>query len=202
MTVSTNRDKMLLLLMPAMVIAGGYSLKLSGISARLTSATTALAAAQKSVPAPAAVQAEQQQVAELNQQLAEIEVQTGEWERLWGEMRAARAGNSHARIETIEGLTEVLNRNELELQEGGPAETSESAKLPKELEDLVKLLAEKQTNTPPQLWRVRFIGRYGDVMDALEELQTEEPLAVPVHLQMTNASLTTDLRTWTLYLWI
>jgi len=202
MTVTTNREKMLLLLLPAMVIAGGYSLKLSGISARLTAATAALAAAEKSVPAPAAVQAQQQRLAELNQRLAEIELQTSEWERIWGEMRASRAGNSHARIETIEGLTEVLNRNDLELQEGGPAETSESARLPKELEELVKLLAEKQASTQPQLWRVRFIGRYGDVMDALEELQTEEPLAIPVHLQMTNASLTTDLRTWTLYLWI
>ncbi|HEX3657832.1 MAG TPA: hypothetical protein VHV55_18725 [Pirellulales bacterium] len=200
--MTTNREKVLVLVFPAILILGVYGLKLSGIRTRLTAATASLESAKKSVPAPAAVQAEQIRIADLNRQLADVEKQTADWDQQWHELQATRAVDSHARIEAIEGLTALLNRNRLDLQEGGPAEANESARLPKELDEVIKLLAEKKTEVRPQLWRVRFTGRYADVLDALEELQTAEPLAVPVHLQMTNASLETDQRSWTLYLWI
>jgi hypothetical protein len=202
MALTTNREKVLVLVFPAILILGVYGLKLSGIRTRLTAATASLESAKKSVPAPAAVQAEQIRIADLNRQLADVEKQTADWDQQWHELQATRAVDSHARIEAIEGLTALLNRNRLDLQEGGPAEANESARLPKELDEVIKLLAEKKTEVRPQLWRVRFTGRYADVLDALEELQTAEPLAVPVHLQMTNASLETDQRSWTLYLWI
>jgi hypothetical protein len=202
MAMTTSREKVMMVVMPAALILGIYSFKLPGFRDRMTAATASVAGAQKNLPVPAAVQAEQRRIADLNRQLGDVEKQTGEWEAQWRELQATRAVDSHARIEAIEGLTALLNRNRLELQEGGPAEANESARLPKELDEVIKLLAEKKTQVRPQLWRVRFTGRYTDVLDALEELQTAEPLAVPVHLQMTNASLETDQRSWTLYLWI
>ncbi|HEY5313450.1 MAG TPA: hypothetical protein VIK18_13075 [Pirellulales bacterium] len=202
MALTTNREKMLVLVFPAILILGVYSFKLRGFRDRLTGARNSVAAAQKSLPAPVAVQTEQRRIGELNRQLADVEKQSGDWEQQWHELQASRGVDSRARIEAIEGLTALLNRNRLALQEGGPADKGESTRLPKELEEVVKLLAEKKTEVRPQLWRVRFIGRYADVLDALEELQTAEPLVVPVHLQMTNASLATDQRSWTLYLWI
>ena len=96
----------------------------------------------------------------------------------------------------------MLNRHGLEMLDGSPAETSDTAKLPKSLEQVVKLLGDKQHEFKPQLWRVRFIGRYSDVLLALEELQEAEPLAIPIQLQMAEARLGTTTRSWTLYLWI
>ncbi len=58
MTPTTNREKMLMLILPAALILGLYSFKLSGLRSRHTTAETALAAAQKTTPAPAQFQAE------------------------------------------------------------------------------------------------------------------------------------------------
>ena len=70
------------------------------------------------------------------------------------------------------------------------------------LERVATLLKDKKPEVKSQLWRVRFDGRYEDVLAALEELNETEPLAIPVHLQMGEAKISTATHRWTLFLWI
>jgi hypothetical protein len=202
MTPTTNREKMLLLILPAALILGLYSFKLSGLRARHTGAEAALAEAQKTTPTPAQFQVERKRVADLNLELADVENQNRDWLDRWHKLQDDRSTDSTLRIEAIEDLTALLNHNRLTLIDEEPAEGTDAGKLPMALEHVAKLLKEKNSEVKTQLWRVRFDGRYEDVLHALEELSETEPLAIPVHLQMSEAKLSTDTRRWTLFLWI
>ena len=202
MTPTTNREKMLMLILPAALILGLYSFKLSGLRTRHAGAEAARAAAQKTTPAPAQFQAERKRIAELNQELADVENQNRDWNVKWRKLQHDRSTDSTLRIEAIEDLTALLNHNRLTLIDEEPAEGNDAGKLPMALERVATLLKEKNPEVKTQLWRVRFDGRYEDVLRALEELSETEPLAIPVHLQMGEAKLSTETRHWTLYLWI
>ena len=202
MTPTTNREKMLMLILPAALILGLYGFKLSGLRTRHTGAEAALAAAQKTTPTLAQFQVERKRVADLNAELADIENQNRDWLSRWRKLQDDRSTDSTLRIEAVEDLTALLNHNRLTLIDEEPAEGTNVGKLPAALEHVATLLKEKNPEIKPQLWRVRFDGRYEDVLRALEELSETEPLAIPVHLQMDEAKLSTETRHWTLYLWI
>ncbi len=138
----------------------------------------------------------------MNLELADIEKQNLEWAGRWRKLQDDRSTDSTLRIEAVEDLTALLNHNRLTLVDEEPAEGTEAGKLPMALERVATLLKEKNSEVKTQLWRVRFDGRYEDVLRALEELSETEPLAIPVHLQMGEAKLSTDTRRWTLFLWI
>lgn len=179
-----------------------YAFKMPDIQRRWTGAEAALAAATSRTPLPAQTAAEQGRVADLNRQLADVQKQIDGENARWHELENTRKNDSLARIQTIEGVTALLNRHQLTLVDGSPAESTDAARLPKSLDRVVKLLSGKQGEFKPHVWRVRFVGHYADVMQALEELQDAQPLAIPIHLQMAEARLTTAVRGWTLYLWI
>jgi chromosome segregation ATPase len=202
MTPTTNREKMLILVLPAAVILIMYSFKLSDLNTRHTSAQTSLAAAEQTKPTAEQFQVEHKQIADLNREMAEIENQNRDWQARWQKLQDDRSTDSTIRIEAIEDLTALLNRNHLDLIDEEPAEGNDGGKLPMALERVATLLKDKKPEVKSQLWRVRFDGRYEDVMRALEELNDTEPLAIPVHLQMGEAKISTATRRWTLYLWI
>ncbi|HEX4149908.1 MAG TPA: hypothetical protein VHY20_13010 [Pirellulales bacterium] len=206
MKPKTDREKLLLLALPTILILVFYAYKLSDLNGRSKAAENGLAAAKKSQPVPAQVAAQQKQIAELNQQLADAEKKTKEQETAWQKLQTARSTGTTGRVEAIERLTTLLNENKLRLRDCEPADASggngAQTKLPKELERVATLLAENRPELKPQLWRVRFSGSYVNVLLALESLRVSEPLAIPIHVQMGEAKLTTQERSWTLHLWI
>jgi hypothetical protein len=193
---------MLMLFLPAAVILIMYSFKLSGLNTRQGSAHAALASAQQSKPTLEQFQVEQKQIADLNREVAEIENQNRDWLARWQKLQNDRSTDSTIRIEAIEDLTALLNRNDLNLIDEEPAEGNDGGKLPMALERVATLLKDKKPEVKSQLWRIRFDGRYEDVQRALKELNDTQPLAIPVHLQMSEAKISTATRRWTLYLWI
>jgi hypothetical protein len=203
MNANTNRDKLLMLILPAALIVSLYTFKLSGLRARHNGAEAAIADAQKTLPKPAQFQAERKKIGELNQELAALAGQNREQDALWRKLQEDRSSNSTLRIEAIEAITALLNRNRLHLLDEEPAEdTTNVRKLPATLDRVATLLKKNNPDVNTQLWRVRCVGRYEDVLHALEELNESEPLAIPVHLQMDEAKLSTETRSWTLFLWI
>jgi hypothetical protein len=202
MTPTTRREKMLMLVLPAAVILGLYGFKLAGLRQRSTAAAAGLVAAQKARPTPAQLTAEHRRLAETSAQAAEIERKSAEWKVRWQKLQRSRGADSPLRIEAIEGITALLNHNRLQLIEGQPAETGDGARLPAALDRVATQLAEKNQRPKVQLWRLEFVGSYEDVVRALDEINDTQPLAIPVHLQMQEARLTTRLRHWTLFLWI
>lgn len=200
--LKTARDKVLAMVLPAIAIAALYALKVPDLQTRWAGAENALVTAQGRLPSPGQVAAENQKLADLNRQLAEVQKRTGEQEAQWRKLEEARKPDSLARMQTVESVTALLTRHRLSLVDGSLTEPGDAVRLPKSLEEIVKQLGEKKPELKPQLWRMRFIGRYSDVLSALEELSAAEPLAIPIHLQMAEARLTSASRSWTLYLWI
>ena len=202
MKPTTRREKLLMLVLPAAVILGLYSFKLTGLRQRSTAAASALADAKKTRPTPEQLAVEHRRLAEVSAQAAEIETKSADWKARWQKLQHSRSADSPLRIEIIEAITALLNQNRLELIEGEPAETGDGAKLPAALDRVAAQLAENNQRPKAQLWRLEFTGRYEDVLRALDSINDTQPLAIPVHLQMEEAQLTTKLRHWTLFLWI
>jgi hypothetical protein len=202
MTPKTNREKLLLLVLPAALILAFYSFKLSGLRTRQAGARASLEEARKTIPTQPQFQVERKRIADLNLELADVVNQNRDRESQWRKLQEDRSTNSTLRIETIEDVTALLNRNRLELTDEEPAEENNAVKLPLALERVATLLKKNNPEVNTQLWRVRFVGRYEDVLRALEELNETEPLAIPVYLQMGEAKLSTEVRSWTLLLWI
>ena len=202
MNPTTTREKLLLLVLPAALILGFYSFKLSGVRSRHAAAQAALVEAEKTTPKHAQFHAERKRIADLNQELAELAKQNRERDSQWRKLQEDRSSSSTVRIETIEDVTALLNRNGLKLLDEEPSEEADAGKLPISLERVATLLKKDNAEVKTQLWRVRFEGCYEDVLHAIEELNETEPLAIPVHLQMGDAKITTPTRSWTLFLWI
>jgi chromosome segregation ATPase len=202
MNLATNREKLLILLLPAALILCGYSLKLSSLRTRHAGAQAALEETRKTTPQKAQFQAERKRIADLNAELAELANRNKDREAQWRKLQQDRSTNSTVRIEAIEEITALLNRNQLKLVDEEPAEGTDAGKLPASLEAVAALLKKNNPEVNTDLWRVRCVGRYEDVLHALEELNEVEPLAIPVHLQMGEAKHTTEIRSWTLFLWI
>jgi hypothetical protein len=135
-------------------------------------------------------------------ELAEIKQEHEVWTARWEQLRQDRTGMSNERVAEIERVTQLLDRTGLELVSDAPGDENRQQQLPPDLEQAIKLLGRGTTNFKPQLWRIRFQGRYTDVVAALTELEEQCPLAVPVQLSMTEATVDSPVRNWTMLLWL
>lgn len=202
MKPKTDREKILLMLAPPVLIGLFYLWKLPQIEGNRAAAERALQAAQKEQPVAAQVAAAHTALAKANNEMAALDEATRASQEQWSELEGARSSGSQARIRAIEGLTLILKENNLQLIDASPEEGTDAKKLPPALEQVAKALGTNQSGGSVQLWNVQFVGRYEDLVRALEALADDEPFAIPVHLKMEEAKLGTDLRRWTLVLWI
>ncbi|HEX4150032.1 MAG TPA: hypothetical protein VHY20_13630, partial [Pirellulales bacterium] len=154
MTPSTQREKMLLLVLPAAVILGLYSFKLTDLRQRHTAAAGGLVEAQKVRPTLAQTAAENRRLAEISAENAEVQKKTAEWQARWKKLQLSRSAATAPRIETVEAITRLLNHNSLQLIEGEPAETGDGARLPAALLRVATQLAEANQSPKVQLWRL------------------------------------------------
>lgn len=118
-------------------------------------------------------------------------------------------------------LNELLDRHRLKLIEESPVSRGNEAKLPKSVTDVLGRLAQsaqgpstgKATKTPvdsqisviksAQVRSLRFTGRFADVLAAIRELsQHPDPPGIPIALSMAEADYLTELRQWTLLVWM
>lgn len=202
MKPKTDREKMLLLVAPPLLIGLFYLWKLPQIQGNLAATERALETARKAQPSPAQAAAARTALAQANREMATLDEATRASQQQWADLQLERSNDSQARIRAIEGLTLLLKRNQLQLIDAAPDEGAEAKKLPPALEQVAKALVTNQANSTVQLWNVQFVGRYEDLVRALEALAEEEPFAIPVHLKMEEAKLGTEVRRWTLVLWI
>jgi len=119
---------------------------------------------------------------------------TAQWNQLAG--TSAEPGR---RNERVERLTTIFKQYGLTVIEQGEASGQNA---PAALDLVTKKLAEGGDRHKPQLWRVVVAGSYTDLLGALKFLADGEPLAVPLNVTMKEASLATDVREWTLLMWI
>jgi hypothetical protein len=198
----TARDRLLAMLLPALLIIAGYGwFWLSPTQSELARAVKARDAAEEAYPKL------QQQVKQAQAQFRGLtaEVQRLEAEKqkalLAWQAAAGRCADPHLRIERIERLNAVLSRRGLRLMEDAEADAKDG-KVGAALDSLATQMAALGAGPKPEVRRVRIVGRYVDVLAALEDLAKGDVVAIPVGLVMKEAGLTGETREWALMVWI
>lgn len=211
------RDRILAMLLPAILVGAGYMLFFNK-QKDLDAAEAELAAAKASAVDPMMVDLERMKLAELREKGDELKAAVA---RL-NERRAALATVGKAppmlRTQALRQLSNMLWDRGLYPFEESPLEGT-SAKLSPSFDDVLKKLAKPSSTsggvaqsaaaTPigsnsneQRVWRIRFYGRYSDVMRTLEALRDSESPVIPISLTMSEARTETQWRSWTLLLWI
>jgi hypothetical protein len=142
------------------------------------------------------------EVATLKRQTDELENEKRELESRKAETCGQLAG-SRKRMRSLDALTALFKRYRLSIVEDCPAGEKHEAKLPTAMAEATKRLMGESQGQPGQVRCIHFVGRYMDVLAALEELAGDEsPAAVPVGLSMSEANVESELREWTLMVWL
>lgn len=213
----SSRDKILAMLLPAILIGCGYFL-LFNKQKDLDAACAAYDAAVMSAVDPMLVNVERMKLAELNEKAGELKEATAQLTRRREELASLGKAAPIMRTQALRRLSAMLwDRGLFPYEES--AVSDNSAKLSPSFDGILKKLA-----TPPataanptpaplpasgigggdqhRVWRVRFYGRYADVMKMLEELRDSKSPVIPISLDMSEMRTETQWRSWTLLLWI
>jgi len=212
----TSRDKLLLAILPAILIIAVYGWILSSNPRdALKTAKKEYETAMKNQPSLGSLT---EQEVKLDSLRKKKQVITSETKQLRDTVEGMKDRwlQSHNSTETIAQLTDLLNRNGLVLIDEGPEEGG--AKLTGRLSTMMNQVAnsvsnksqqspmiipmQSQTNRGATLWKVRFIGRYIDVIAALHEISESDTLIIPVSISMEEVSGEGTVRSWTLYVWV
>lgn len=202
MKKNTPRERLLLLVFPALLLFVMYVYTWnSSLQREIRAKRDQVDKAVASAPRPSEVAMEQVRVRKLQ---AEVE----EWDRRRGAAQAeldrlaARCGSLREQGEAIGALNAVFEEHRLHVEEEGPAVAGQAEQaVPGSLRAALERLKKSPQYRPPQLFRVKFVGRYADVARALRRVVDDE-LAFPVQVQMDESNPSTEYRVWTLHVWI
>jgi hypothetical protein len=199
----SQRDKLVVLLLPALVICAVYGWYFFPPKyAAWKAAHNAMADAHNKAPAlQDKVLLTQAKVALANRQLQSLESDKQRAYQAWNQA-AAHCTDPGMRNERIEKLNSLLARHGLRVIEDTEAEAGKDGKVAPAVEGLCKELASMSAQLKPQLRKVRMLGPYLDVVAALDDLATREVVAIPVGLMMKEAHLNDARREWVLLVWI
>ena len=196
----SNRDKMLALVLPALIVFIGYILFFfRGKLAENGKAAAELEAARAVAPSSEVVQTHELKVLELEKLRDEIKKELNENKSRCQALLAACAAST-GRSERVAKLTRLMNKHDLDLLEDRNAEAAKEGKLSRALEKLSERAADVG-GPRPELRQVRFHGRYRDVHQLLQELSQGDVFAIPVGLTMSTNS-DPERREWTMLVWI
>lgn len=198
----SQRDKILLLVLPAMLVALGYGLffLLPGMKTR-AKLEKDLAAARGKLPSSAETAQAASRLRQADESLARAKKQQQELQTAWQELTRPCVNHSR-RADRWTCLMSLLKRHQIHVVDHAPHDGTAKHKTSLPLEKLARSIAEQHTQEQPQLWRLHLVGSYLSVLKALEDLGSGEAVAIPVSLSMTRPDTATKLREWTILLWI
>lgn len=200
----TGRDKVLILLLPSLLVVGAYGwMFFMPLQKQVTSTRTALQAARDKDPEARTQLAEAQAKLTLEKyQLRRLEVEKAEYRKAW-ERVAGSCASAKQRNERIEKLNNLLAARRLRLVDDSEAESSSNdCKICPALEKLGEHFTALSAEGKPQLRRIHVVGRYLDVLAALEDMAKGEVIAIPVGLRLKEAPVRYRSREWVLLVWI
>jgi hypothetical protein len=198
----SKRDKLLALLLPAILVLGVYELFFARSKiAECSQAAKTLEKTQATAPRPEEILAKERQLGKTTHEAGETQIKLEAAQQKWL-CAVAFCATGSQRNERIEKLTSLLNKHDLRPMEDAEVDAGlKETKLSASTESLAKTIERLSPAQRPQLRRVRFHGRYADVLLALEELSQGETLALPVGLTM-KTSDDPERRDWILFVWI
>lgn len=202
----TPREQMLLMLMPAFAVVAVYMLGYNR-DADLKKAREELEAFRPTAVSMADVGAERWKLEGLEEKKNEVAKEKTELAKRWAALDQGRQSDLAHRSSALLKLTQMLwDRGLHTFEESAAAEVG--SEMPPSFQDALTKLrgdnaaASSHSGGPQRLWKIRFYGRYGDVLEALETLRDSGSPAIPVGLSMSETNPETDWRSWTLLIWI
>lgn len=191
----TQRDKKLVLLLPALAVAIGYCLMVDrGLNARVRQLRSQVARAKAAPASPDELMRHESQLAQTSRELTSAESET---QKIRDALAVSRPAESNQASEQVAAL---LPRHHLAL-----IEQSLLTAAPQEVGQSIRRLAAQNSETggvnQAAFWRVKFVGTFPDTLAALDELSTSVPRAVPASLSMSDGP-TKRAKMWTLVLWM
>jgi len=200
----TEREQVLVTFLPAAVIVAGYVWlsPLFSSGKPLGTLRDEYAQAGQEAVRPLELSAQRAQVATVKRRIEELEKEKRDLEDRMAETCGQLAG-SRKRMRSLDALTGLFKRHGLSIIEDGPAEEGHQARLPAPMAEATGRLLGGSPQRAGQVRCIHFVGRYMDVLAALEELAGDSsPAAVPVGLSMSEADVQSELREWTLLVWL
>lgn len=216
----TEREKSILPFLPVVAILLSYAWWFTVVQRpKARAAQEAYRQAIAKQVHPIDLMRRQSEVDALSRDVASLEKQKADLDRSVAEMTGTKAPSlRHAHNKA---LNELLERHHLRLVEESPVSQGRGAKLPKSVSDVLGRLTQAAQIAssgkgakvgPPgqtpveknaQVRSLRFTGRFADVLAAIRELsQNQDPPGIPIALSMAETNLLTELRHWTLLVWM
>ncbi|MBA4019317.1 MAG: hypothetical protein C0483_19295 [Pirellula sp.] len=213
----SNRDRVLAMLLPAILIALGYFLFFNE-QKTLDEARAGLLSAQAAAVSPEAVGMQRMRLAEMQKEASDLKTATALLMERRKELASVGSISPVMRTQALRKLSGMLwERGLFPFEES--ALQGESTRLSPSFDGVLKTLAGPPAGTtvnpfspPPvvssntsgeqRVWRIRFYGRYSDVLETLEALRDSGSPIIPISLTMSESRTETQWRSWTLLLWI
>jgi hypothetical protein len=197
------REKVIVLFLPAVLICAVYGwFFYPARQAAWTRAVDAMRDADAKSPGlKDQVLLTQAKLALANRGLQNLQSDKQRARQAW-EQAAAHCTDPLLRNQRIANLNHLLALRGLRVIEDAEAVSGKDGKVPAAVEGLCQELASMSGQHKPQVRKVRMVGRYLDVLAALDDLATREMVAIPVGLMMKEAPLNYIVREWVLLVWI
>ena len=195
----TQRDKILLIVLPALLILIVYGWAFTKAPmARLKAVSTQIEAAVAAAPRPIDIEAEKARGKRLQRDLDKASAELQPLKEELGRLTASWT-NSTERLLGNDMLSSLWSKHGLLLQEQSVL-TNETSVTP-----ALQQLADRARATLghgryPVLWEVRLQGGFLSMLDALDELSRADIAAVPVALEMAENPRMPG-KAWKLRLW-
>lgn len=214
----SNRDRVLAMLLPAILIGVGYFLFFSE-QKTLDEARAGLEAAKSSAVGPEAVGLQRMKLAAMQKESSDLKAATTLLMERRKELASVGSISPIMRTQALRKLSGMLWERGLFPFEESSLQ-GESTRLSPSFDGVLKTLAGPPAGTtvnpfapqPPtnsnaaageqRVWRIRFYGRYADVLETLEALRDSDSPIIPISLTMSESRTETQWRSWTLLLWI
>jgi hypothetical protein len=192
--MKTQREKLLILIVPSLAVLAIYvNWFAMPLQKDIDNANNQLNGLKSKVGSPVVLVQKGARLVQLNNEVKQLQEQQVELERDWKTL----AGVDGPRSPKIEQLTDLLRLHGLSVIEQ-TLETGKDGTVSVALDPVVKRMGDRK----PQLWRFRVRGTYASMFQALKELTKGEPAVTPLGLTMKEAPLYSDVREWSLMVWI
>lgn len=199
---TSNRDKILVMILPALLTLLAYLYWFFfPIRGEILKAYNELRSLQARQPSLAQLQLKAARVSQLKDDLERCQQQKQDLEKQWQALVGGGAETGRRSLK-IEGLTALLKQHGLNILEQAQAEGSKESNMPPALAGVVKRMSEAGEQHRPQVWRFRVQGSYLSLLRVLSRLGQGDTLVIPLSLTMKEAEWHSDVREWTLLLWI
>lgn len=195
---NTPRERLLIMLLPALIVVGGYVLVYAR-DKELETARAGLEAARKSAVLYTDVIDAQDKVDAARAKLDGLKKEKADLEARWKKLGSVNDRAAHDRNHTVKEVSRMLRDCGLHKIDESVADDE----LPPSFQSvLTQLNGGQLPQGSRRLLKVRVLGRYAEVLEALELLRDSGSPVIPIGITMSDIRPDTPYRSWILLLWI